>query len=195
MTHKATWPQPCCSSRNRARPTSPVEPQIARQEENEELKQRYGGEDGLIPVKTATRAGLLKAKLSAEDQPEVPDPAIHRRYRSMVGAIGWLSNGTRPDISYAYLEMSKYVQRPGLKHMEAAEYCLRYLSGTVDLCIEYRADADQRDGQTRDTLWGWVDADFAADTDTRRSHTGYIIMLNGGPVSWKSTLSPEERVD
>ena len=30
-----------------------------RQEENEELKQRYGGEDGLIPVKTATRAGLL----------------------------------------------------------------------------------------------------------------------------------------
>ena len=69
----------------------------------------------------------------------------------------------------------------------AAEYCLRYLSGTVDLCIEYRADADQRDGQTRDTLWGWVDADFAADMDTRRSHTGYIIMLNGGPVSWKST--------
>ena len=128
-----------------------------------------------------------KAKLSAEDQPEVPDPAIHRRYRSMVGAIGWLSNGTRPDVSYAYSEMSKHVQRPGLKHMEAAEYCLRYLSGTVDLCIEYRADADQRDGQTRDTLWGWVDADFAADMDTRRSHTGYIIMLNGGPVSWKST--------
>jgi len=29
-------------------------------------------------------------------------------------------------------------------------------------------------------------ADFAADMDTRRSHTGYIIMLNGGPVSWKS---------
>jgi hypothetical protein len=36
-------------------------------------------------------------------------------------------------------------------------------------------------------LWGWVDADFAADLDTRRSHTGYILMLNGGAVSWKST--------
>jgi hypothetical protein len=35
-------------------------------------------------------------------------------------------------------------------------------------------------------LWGWVDADFAADLDTRRSHTGCVIMMNGGPISWKS---------
>jgi hypothetical protein len=26
----------------------------------------------------------------------------------------------------------------------------------------------------------------AADLDTRRSHTGYVIMMNGGPISWKS---------
>jgi hypothetical protein len=31
-----------------------------------------------------------------------------------------------------------------------------------------------------------VDADFAADLDTRRPHTGYVIMMNGGPISWKS---------
>jgi hypothetical protein len=34
--------------------------------------------------------------------------------------------------------------------------------------------------------WGWVDADFAADLDMRSSHTGYVIMMNGGPISWKS---------
>ena len=34
---------------------------------------------------------------------------------------------------------------------------------------------------------GWVDTDFAADLETRRSHTGYLLMLNGGAVSWKST--------
>ena len=128
-----------------------------------------------------------KAKLSAEDQPDEADPVVHRKYRSIVGALGWLSNGTRPDVSYAYSELSKYVQRPGVKHMEAAEHCLKYLSGTVDLVITYRGDADQRDGQELNTLWGWVDADYAADLNTRRSHTGYILMLNGGPVSWKST--------
>jgi len=35
-------------------------------------------------------------------------------------------------------------------------------------------------------LWGWVDADLAGDTDTRRSHTGYILMMNGGPFSLNS---------
>jgi hypothetical protein len=34
-------------------------------------------------------------------------------------------------------------------------------------------------------LWGWVDADWAGDTDTCRSHTGFVLMFNGGP-SWNS---------
>jgi len=33
---------------------------------------------------------------------------------------------------------------------------------------------------------GLVDAAWAGDTDIRRSHTGYILMMNGGPISWKS---------
>jgi hypothetical protein len=26
----------------------------------------------------------------------------------------------------------------------------------------------------------------SADLDTRRSHTSYVIIMNGGPISWKS---------
>ena len=32
----------------------------------------------------------------------------------------------------------------------------------------------------------FVDADWAADIDTRRSQTGFIFYLNGGPISWQS---------
>ena len=41
------------------------------------------------------------------------------------------------------------------------------------------------EGREINRLWGWVDADFAADLNTRRSHTGYVTMMNGGPISWK----------
>lgn len=32
----------------------------------------------------------------------------------------------------------------------------------------------------------YCDADFAGDTETRRSTTGYVIMYAGGPISWCS---------
>ena len=47
-------------------------------------------------------------------------------------------------------------------------------------------------------LTGWVDSDFAADSDTRSSVTGYVMALNSAPISWWSccqggvTLSSSE---
>ena len=34
---------------------------------------------------------------------------------------------------------------------------------------------------------GWVDSGFASDTDTRKSVTGYLMVLNDGPISWKAS--------
>jgi hypothetical protein len=39
----------------------------------------------------------------------------------------------------------------------------------------------------------WVDADFAADLDTRRSHTGYVLMLNSAEERCHGNL-PSKRV-
>ena len=65
--------------------------------------------------------------------------------------------------------------------MAAAEHVLQYLRDTWNESITYT-----RGFPNPNELWGWVDADWAGDTDTRRSHTGYILIMNGGPVSWKS---------
>jgi hypothetical protein len=40
---------------------------------------------------------------------------------------------TRPDLAFAYSELSKYVQRPGKAHMAVAEHTLLYLRGTFDV--------------------------------------------------------------
>jgi hypothetical protein len=88
---------------------------------------------------------------------------------------------TRPDLAWSYSELSKYVQNPGKAHMDAAHHVLRYLRGTYDQSIVY-----ERTDILANTIRGWVDSDWAADLDSRRSHTGYILMLSGGAVSWKS---------
>jgi hypothetical protein len=33
---------------------------------------------------------------------------------------------------------------------------------------------------------GWSDSDYVSDIGVRRSRTGYVLMLNGATVSWKS---------
>ena len=43
--------------------------------------------------------------------------------------------------------------------------------------------------QHRDpSIVGYVDSDYAGDMDDRRSTTGYVFTLAGGPIYWKSTV-------
>ena len=108
-----------------------------------------------------------------------PDPAFHRRYRGIVGSLGYLVNMTCPDLAWSCSEVSKYVQYPGQAHMDAAVHVFRYLRATYVQAILY-----QRVDTLADTVWGLVDSDWAADVNSQRSHTGYLtIMLSDGAVS------------
>ena len=44
---------------------------------------------------------------------------------------------TRPDLAWAYSELSKYVQFPGKSHMLAAKHVLRHLRGTYNKYIKF----------------------------------------------------------
>ena len=47
------------------------------------------------------------------------------------------------------------------------------------------------DGEGKNVeLVGYADADWASDVDTRRSTTGYVFMLGGCTVSWRSRRQP-----
>jgi len=68
--------------------------------------------------------------------------------------------------------------------MQAALRVLAYLRGTIDQCLVFTRHGIA--SLNHNCLWGWVDADYAGCQDTRRSHTGYVLMLNGGAISWRS---------
>ena len=65
--------------------------------------------------------------------------------------------------------------------MKAGQRVLRYLKGTRELGLQYKKSNDQVND-----LWGCVDSDWAGCLDTRRSTSGYVLLLNGCAVSWKS---------
>jgi len=61
-------------------------------------------------------------RLTKRDSPEVVDPRLHRRMRSIVGGLSYLLNMTRPDLAFTYSQLSKFVQSPCPVHLAAAEF-------------------------------------------------------------------------
>eukprot|EP00961_Rhodomonas_salina_P133878 1801435-Rhodomonas_salina.2 len=90
---------------------------------------------GCAPVKTPLEPGT---RLSKADSPKQVDPVLQRRYQGMVGHISFLVSCTRPDLAFAYAELSKFVVYPGVKHMRAAERVLQYVMGTYDKGLTYQ---------------------------------------------------------
>ncbi|GKB87384.1 putative RNA-directed DNA polymerase [Tanacetum coccineum] len=77
-----------------------------------------------------------------------------------------------------YEEM-RFQSNPGLLHWKAAKKVLRYLQGTKEYKLSYTRSNNLE-------VIGYSDSDFVKCKDTSRSTSGYIFMLSGGPISWKS---------
>ena len=129
-------------------------------------------------VLTPLEPGVL---LLESDRPAVPDPELRRNYQVIVGTLQYLCTYTRPDLVFATNQLAKHMSNPGPVHMQHARRVLRYLKGTASLGITYTQDRPNPNG-----LLAWADADWCSCTETRRSYSGYCLMLNGGALSWKS---------
>jgi hypothetical protein len=126
--------------------------------------------------------GQLMSKLDAEPSEAEQERMSRRPYRSLIGALQYLVNGTRPDIAFAVSYLSRFCENPREVHWNAAIRVVRYLKGTADMGITYKGN----DGLV--TFKAWCDADWASDSQTRRSTTGLMLTMNGGPVVFKSKL-------
>ena len=92
----------------------------------------------------------------------------------------YLSRYTRPDICNATRELSKGMAKANKAHYKQLMRLVKYILGTKSLVL--RAELDHEDW----TMTGMCDSDYAGDNDTRKSVTGYVIILNGLPICWRS---------
>ncbi|UYV73960.1 hypothetical protein LAZ67_11001597 [Cordylochernes scorpioides] len=117
----------------------------------------------------------------SEDRAKQKEKMPKFPFREAVGSLMFASCVSRPDITYAVSQVSKFLEYPGPAHCTTVKNIFRYLKGTPHMGILFTG---------QDQLVGYSDSDFARYVDSRKSTTGYAFMMNGGTVSWASQRQP-----
>lgn len=87
---------------------------------------------------------------------------------------------TRLNIAFSIAVAACFAKNPIHTHIEAIKTILWYLKGSIDCGIIYGGQ-----GKTF-SIKGYSDSDWAGDKESHRSMSGFIFILNGGPISWCS---------
>lgn len=144
-----------------------------------ELIQKYGMEE-CNPRKSPMEPGLdLHCPHKNCDSCELVESTY---YRGIVGKLLFIAGTTRPDISFAVSYLSRFLQKPHNMHLVAAQHVIRYLKGTKKLGITYKSNELK--------LYGHSDADWGSCKIDRRSCTGFMVFLAGGPIAWEARKQP-----
>jgi len=102
-------------------------------------------------------------------------------YLQLIGSLGWIATGTRPDIAFTVSYLGGFNADPNDHHWLCVKQVLRYLAGTkkprLSLGGEMRAGVP---------LAGFVDSDFAGDAGTVKSTSGYCVLLGMGMIQGHS---------
>lgn len=110
--------------------------------------------------------------MSSLGSPPLSNPTV---YRSLVGKHNFLTH-TRPDLSYCVQTLSQHMQTPTESHLQAIKHILGYLSNTLGQGILLK-------GTDTITLKAYSDSYWAVCPDTRRSISGFVLLLGHSPIS------------
>ena len=158
-----------------------------------------------------TQKGLIKKLLQTADMLDCnynwcpttktalgsdPDGEPHDKdefdYASIVGMLLYLSNNTRPDITFAVSQVARFTHNPKKSHASAVKSILRYLARTKDKGLMVKPDGTMN-------LVCHVDSDFVGlhneepqeNPTSAKSRYGWVISFGGVPILWKSQLISE----
>lgn len=99
-------------------------------------------------------------------------------YRRLVEKLLYMCN-TRPNICFAVTKLCQFSSAPQEVHLQDAHKILRYLKGSIGKGLFYSSDPDL-------FLKGFTDADWTVCPETRKSVTGYCMLIGDALISWKS---------
>jgi hypothetical protein len=99
-------------------------------------------------------------------------------YLSVIGALMYLANNTRPNIAFVVNCIAGHSATPTICHWNDIKNILRYLNDTTNLGLFFRRN--QESG-----LIGYVDVDYLSNPQNARWQIGFIFLHRGTAISWK----------
>ncbi|GKC86259.1 hypothetical protein Tco_1141976 [Tanacetum coccineum] len=103
-------------------------------------------------------------------------------YASAVGSIMYAVRCTRPDVAFAQNITIRFQQNLGKPHWTAVKTILKYIRNIKDMFLVYGGNPE-----VELRVVCYCDAGFKTNRDDIKSQTGYVFILNGGAVDWKSS--------
>nr|GEW80220.1 zinc finger, CCHC-type [Tanacetum cinerariifolium] len=100
-------------------------------------------------------------------------------FYSIIGGLRYLAH-TRPAIAYAVGIVSRFMEKPTAKHMQAVKRILRYIKGTINYGLVYTKY------HKGDLITGYSDNNHARDMEDRWSIGGNLFYLKENLVTWCS---------
>jgi histone deacetylase 1/2 len=102
------------------------------------------------------------------------------RYHSIVGGLQYLTM-TRPDLSFAVNKVCQYLHAPRCTHWSAIKRILRYVHATSSHGLLLQPAITSPDLSS-----AFSDADWAGNSDDRRSTGGHAIFYGGNLIAWSA---------
>ena len=96
----------------------------------------------------------------------------------------YLVKFSRPDIANPVRELSKVLDCSTKTAFNELLRVIKYVLDTENLGLKIEPNI-QYSGKPWDLVC-YSDSDYAGDPDTRRSVPGYVFMVQGMPISWRS---------
>ena len=147
---------------------------ISQEKYLENVLNRFGMQDSK-PVSTPLETGKTFHKRTNDEK-----QFDKETYQQAIGCLTYVSTATRPDIAATVGILSQYMADPSNDHWLGIKRLLRYIKGTLMYGLKFIAHEND------DDLYGFADANWAGDVDTRRSTSGYVFMVANGVVSWSN---------
>ncbi|MBW0500543.1 hypothetical protein O181_040258 [Austropuccinia psidii MF-1] len=129
----------------------------------------------LAPINTPLKPGLQLTKASEWEIEAFQKLGLN--YRSIIGALNYISMNTRPDITFAISHLSQFLEQPSLRHWVASLQVLHYLYHTKEKTLNYH-------NKGKCNIISYADADWGNLLINQRSVGGYTLFLNHHLISW-----------